>query len=170
MCTRTWFKDSSVSCSSCTPFGIALILFEDRSKEFRWLSPANDTGNSLILLQLASNSLRFFNFPRDLGNAPVRQFLLTIKFSNLGKCPISSGKLFNWFPLKFNVFRALKLAIHLGIEVILLLDKSRLRKFPLTFCNASGNSSNFWVGEKIITTMYFLLYLQIYMLLRYVYK
>ena len=140
----TWFKDNEVSCNSSIPSGMALILFEDKSKELRWFRPANETGNFDSLFPLASSSFRFFNFSSDLGNAPERQFLLTIRFSNFDNWPISSGKLFSWLPLKFNVFSDLKLAIHFGIVVILLLDKSRLRRFPLTFCNASGNSSSFW--------------------------
>ena len=57
----------------------------------------------------------------------------------------------------FRVLSALKLAIHLGTDAILLSDKSRFLRFLLTFCNSSGNSSSFCKHFFLNSVLEFLL-------------
>ena len=138
----TWLRDKMVNWSSSTPSGIDLILLDERSTESKLFKLDKATGNVDIWLRLASNSLKFFSFDRDFGKAFSRLPQMT-SVSSFTSWPISSGSWVSRFILMLRVLSALKFAIHLGTEVILLSDRSRFLRFLLTFCNSSGNSSSF---------------------------
>ena len=142
-----------VNWSSSTPSGIDLILLDERSTESKLFKLDKATGNVDIWLRLASNSLKFFSFDRDFGKAFSRLPQMT-SVSSFISWPISSGSWVSRFIFMLRVLSALKFAIHLGTEVILLSDRSRFLRFLLTFCNSSGNSSSFCKHLKEIQPTY----------------
>ncbi len=106
------------------------------------LRPHRTIGNAVILFLLTSMSLRFLSLLKLCG-IDDKRFPLTMSVSSLGRRPSSSGREVRRLSLKFIVLSALKFEIHLGMALILLPDRSRLRRLPAALFRSCGNSSSF---------------------------